>query len=74
MLAPAIMGALGQAQRQNGLDASGVAGLLQNEQGQLAKTNGDAIQLATKLLDSDGDGSVTNEVIGMLGKLMSGNR
>lgn len=72
ILAPAVMGALGQAQRKGGLDASGLAGLLQNEQSQLARSDGGALEVATKLLDSDGDGSVTNEVIGMLGKLMGG--
>ncbi len=72
MLAPLVLGALGRTQRQNGLDSSGLAGLLQGEKQQMEQKSPDLMGLATRLLDKDGDGSIVGEVTGMLGKMFGG--
>lgn len=67
MLAPMVLGALGNQKKSQGLDADGVA----NFASQLTKTSGknDGIMgMATKLLDSDGDGDIMDDVGGILGK------
>lgn len=105
MLAPMVMGSLGQTQRQDNLDAGGLAGYL-NEQtqadhaaspdlmgalgsifgGERAAAAGagesaggqapaeaaqpDIMSSITSMLDSDKDGSVTDDVGNILGKLM----
>lgn len=72
MLAPIVMGALGRAQRQQGLDAGGLGSLLRSERQGLQQTTPGAMGLVTKLLDKDGDGSVLDEIGGMVGRLMGG--
>jgi hypothetical protein len=72
MLAPIVMGALGRAQRQQGLDAGGLGSLLQSERQGLKQSTPGAMGLVTKLLDKDGDGSVLDDIGGMVGKLMGG--
>lgn len=73
MLAPIVMGALGRAQRQQGLDAGSLGSLLQSERQGLQQTVPGPMGLVTQLLDKDGDGSVVDDISGMVGKLM-GNR
>jgi hypothetical protein len=70
MLAPVVLGALGRQQRQSGLDASGLAGLLGGERQRLASTSPDLMGMATRLLDQDGDGSFLDDLGGMAGKLL----
>lgn len=72
MLAPIVMGALGRTQRQQGLDADGLGSLLQSERQGLQQSTPDAMGLVTRLLDKDGDGSIVDEIGGMVGKLMGG--
>jgi hypothetical protein len=73
LLAPIVMSALGRAQRQRGLDASGLAGALGREREQLGQASPDLMGMATRLLDRDGDGSIVDELGGLAGKLF-GNR
>jgi len=72
MLAPIVMGALGRAQRSQGLNAGGLASMLQNEHATAAQSQPDLIGLATQLLDRNNDGSVLDDLMkglgGMLGK------
>lgn len=73
MLAPLLMGALGKTKRQQGLDVGGLAGLLsgtvtQQRQSQQNPTMG----LVTKFLDSDGDGSIVDDVANIGMKLLGG--
>ena len=67
MLAPMVLGALGNQKKYQGLDADGVA----NFTSQLIKSSGknDGLMgMANKLLDSDGDGDIMDDVGGLLGK------
>lgn len=72
MLAPIVMGALGRTQRQQGLDAGALGSLLQSERQDLQQTAPGPMDMVTRLLDKDGDGSVMDELSGMVGKLMGG--
>ncbi len=72
MLAPIVMGALGRTQRQQGLDASALGSLLQTERQGLRQASPGPMDMVTKLLDRDGDGSVLDDLGGMMGKLMGG--
>jgi hypothetical protein len=69
MLAPLVMGALGQQQRQQGLDAGGLARTLAGARPQAAQQS-PAMGMLTQLLDADGDGSGMDELaekgLGML--------
>ncbi len=66
MLAPLVMGALGKTQQQQGLDADGVSSLLTKERQEAEPALGGLAQL----LDMDGDGDVTDEIIGLGSSLL----
>jgi hypothetical protein len=62
MLAPLVMGAVGRTQQQNGLDSSGLADYLgQQQQEQAAATPG-LMGTLSSMLDSNKDGSVTDDL------------
>lgn len=71
MLAPVVLGALGKRQREQSLDAGGIATLLTQEREQASST----IPGIAKLLDMDADGDITDEIVGLgsslLGSLFS---
>ena len=67
MAAPLVMGVLGQAQDNDGLDADGIASLLQGEQAEATAAPGLA-----QFLDLDQDGSAADDVISIGTKLLSG--
>ena len=69
MLAPLVMGALGKAQREKGLDTGGLAGMLGGEQQRAADAEPGVMGMLTSLLDRDRDGSVMDDIGAMLGKL-----
>lgn len=72
MLAPMVMGMLGKAKRESNLDAGGVSDLLSGFAKKEQSSN-PAMGLITGFLDADGDGSIVDDVAGMLGKgLLSG--
>lgn len=63
MAAPVIMGLLGQQKRKDNVGASGLSGLL----GSVMGSNSSHDQsLVETLLDADGDGSVIDDVAGMV--------
>ena len=72
MVAPLVMGALGKQQRQQGLDVSGLAGMLGQENQAVGQRAPDAMGLVGSLLDSDGDGQVADDVMEIGGKLLGG--
>lgn len=73
MLAPMLMGALGRQKRQQGLDVGGLANLLT---GTVTQQNQSAanptMSLVTRFLDSDGDGSIADDVASIGMKLLGG--
>jgi hypothetical protein len=69
MLAPLVMGALGKAQREKGLDTGGLAGMLGSEQQRATDAAPGVMGMLTTLLDRDHDGSVMDDIGGMLGRL-----
>jgi hypothetical protein len=68
VLAPIVMGALGEMQRKNNLDAQGVSSLLQQERTTVEKT----LSGHTQLLDMDGAGDVSEEIISLGSSLLKG--
>lgn len=68
LLAPVVLGALGQMQRKKNLDAQGVSSLLQEERSTVEKTTSGL----TELLDLDGDGDVSEEIISLGSNLLGG--
>ena len=70
MLAPMVMGALGKAKRESGLDAGALAGMLSNERQAIERRAPQQMGMLGKLLDADGDGDVDlGDGIKALGKL-----
>lgn len=70
MLAPIVMGALGSAKRSGGLDAGGLATMLGQEKAAISGQGGGALGSLMQLIDRDKDGSVVDDLTGMLGKVM----
>lgn len=68
MLAPLVMGALGSAKRARGLDAGGLAAMLGQERASLG--SGGGLGGLLQLIDRDGDGSVVDDLGGMLGRML----
>jgi len=71
LLAPMIMGTLGKAKKQQGLDVGGIASLLTNSVSSHSNSN-PTMGLITKFLDSDGDGSIIDDVAGIGMKMLGG--
>jgi hypothetical protein len=68
MLAPLVMGALGKSARERGLDPGGLAGMLGGEQQAAAKAAPSGVMgMLGKFLDKDGDGSIMDDIGGMIG-------
>ena len=76
MLAPVLMGMLGQQKKQNNLDAEGIANLtsmLASNFGSEAGASG-IMEAVTNLLDANKDGNVMDDIMGMVGKLFGGSK
>lgn len=72
--APLVMGALGQQQQSQGLDASGLASLLGNQQQAAQQANPNMMSTLNQLLDMDKDGSALDDIFGFLKRLFGGRR
>lgn len=72
LIAPVIMGLVGQQQKSSGLDLGGLAKvLLGGGQQQAQGRGGLAGGLLGKLLDQDGDGSMMDDLLGMGMKILT---
>lgn len=74
LLAPLVMAALGRVKRQQGLDAGGLAGVLGGEQEHIQRQAPGLMGALGGLLDRDKDGSVVDDLGGMLGGILGGRR
>ena len=76
-LAPVLMGFLGKQKRQEGLDIGGIASLIGGFSQQASSqndTSSTAMNLLNGILDKDGDGSMLDDIGGMIGGLFGGRR
>jgi hypothetical protein len=72
MVAPLIMGALGKAKRQQGFDASGLAAALGQQEQVARKASPSAVDMFSRMLDSDGDGDPMDDIVKMGSGLLGG--
>ena len=72
MIAPLVMGALGRTKQQRGLDAGGLASMLGEERDMARQRSPEAVDMLTRLLDSDDDGSAMDEVAALGSKILGG--
>jgi hypothetical protein len=61
-VAPMVMGAVGQAQQQEGLDASGLSNLLATQQQQAQSNAPDVMGMLGSMLDQNRDGSAMDDL------------
>ena len=61
-LAPLVMGSLGKAQQENGLDANGLSNLLNNQQQEAQANAPDAMSMLSSMLDQNKDGSSMDDL------------
>ena len=76
MLAPILMGMLGQQKKQNNLDAKGLGNLTSMLASNFGSEAGAAgiMEAVTNLLDANKDGNVMDDILGMVGKFFGGNK
>jgi hypothetical protein len=61
-LAPLVMGAVGQTQQQNGLDASALSAMLNNQQEEAQTNAPDVMSMLGSMLDQNKDGSAVDDL------------
>ncbi|MGB3547397.1 MAG: DUF937 domain-containing protein [Saprospiraceae bacterium] len=76
-LAPIIMGMLGKQKRSNNLDSGGLSDLLTNMMSgstaqQRQSPSNPALDMATRFLDKDGDGSALDDIAGIGSQILGG--
>ena len=71
ILAPLVMGTLGKAKKQQGLDLTGLVSILSGTVSS-QKERDPMMGLAAKFLDSDGDGSIVDDVANLGMKFLGG--
>jgi hypothetical protein len=69
ILAPVVMGYLGRQKQQNNLDAGGISDMLGQQQQQIQQSPQGGF--LSGMLDSDGDGSITDDIASMAFKYMT---
>ena len=71
MLAPVVLGYLGRQKRQQGMNA-GMLGELLGTQASQAQAQNPAFGMIASLLDKDDDGTIVDDIGGILGSFLSG--
>jgi hypothetical protein len=61
-LAPLVMGAVGQTQQQNGLDAAGLSDLLTQQQAEAQSNAPDMMGMLSSMMDQNKDGSALDDL------------
>jgi hypothetical protein len=69
ILAPMVMGALGRQTQQSGMDAGGLTNFLQGQAQSARQSQPDILGSVMGMLDTNKDGSIIDDVGGILGKL-----
>ncbi len=64
-LAPIVMAFLGKQKQQNGLNAGGISDLILGQTQQAQSTGNPMLDMASKWLDKDGDGSAMDDLASM---------
>ncbi len=64
-IAPIVMAYLGKQKQENHLDAGGISDLLTGQQQQMQSSGNPMIDMASRMLDSDGDGSAIDDLAAM---------
>ena len=72
--APLVMGALGSQTQQNNMDPKSLASYLGNQQQMAQQSQPDILGSLNTLLDANKDGSALDDVLGMAGKLLGGQK
>jgi hypothetical protein len=72
ILAPIVMGYLGRQKQQNNLDAGGLQDMLGQQQQQIQQSGQGGF--LSRMLDGDGDGSVTDDIASMAFNYMTNRR
>ncbi len=72
MVAPLLMGALGKAKREQGLDAAGLTAALGQQEQAARKVSPSAVDMFSRMLDSDGDGDTMDDIVKMGSGLLGG--
>lgn len=72
MVAPLILGALGKAQRERGLDASGLAAALGQQEQAARQVSPSAVDVFSRMLDGDGDGDPMDDIVELGSGLLGG--
>ena len=70
MVAPLVMGAVGQAQQQNGLDASQLSNMLSAQQQQAEAAAPDMMGMLSSMLDQNKDGSAIDDLWRVAGNFL----
>lgn len=70
MVAPMVMGAVGQTQRENNLDAGGLSEFLVTQRQETEAAAPDIMGALNSMLDSNRDGSVSDDVGRILGNFL----
>ncbi|PKN95001.1 MAG: hypothetical protein CVU44_04110 [Chloroflexi bacterium HGW-Chloroflexi-6] len=74
IVAPLVMGMLGKQQKQAGLDANDLSGLLSSEKLKVEESNPDMMSTLNTLLDMNNDGSALDDILNLAGKLFGAKK